>query len=668
MSESRWRWVVLAAVLWYCVWAILFIQTKPGLQYDEAIDVRAAVHLRHSHDEIKLQHAPDTWFCLEEHCFPLMSTRYTGAIKDYICLPLFAMFGPSAEVVRLLGTALGALGILGIATLLGRLLGYGIAAAAAWVMAIHPSYLDMTVFDNSLFSPWMAAFGLLCVAASAYLERRTPRTAFWVGVTLGLGVWARANYVWLLGALFAALVLSAGRRLLLPFRHWMAIAFGGIIGGLPFLAYQAISGGGTWEAVDMLPLSGSFGQRFGYRLAMLLETFLSDGEHRRIWSGPSLSEWQLLLFPTIIALACVICIAMKPRCGLLPRTAALTLVILTGVLFSVRLAVAEHHIVTLIPIAAVVAVLAGCELLARYRWAMALVMAVAAVYVACAMYWQFAALAGLRRTGGAGAWSDAVFPLTKRLSEDFPGREIKVLDWGLESGVYVLSDGRVQTREIFWSASAARNEENMPWLDEVRRGGVFLLNGPQNRQIPAASIGFLRALAEGRPAMQRYTVPQRSGVEFAGIIDIVPDTLGSGPAPPPDSSVPTTQTLRAADPDFLKQSTGFYLLEQGGWRWTAREFSLVFPGSLPATTLTVHVNVPEAEFQKLGAITMSIRAGNHVLSPETFSRAGDFNMTRSVEPEWGNRFDFRVDKTLAPAPGDNRELGIIFVSAKLELR
>jgi hypothetical protein len=80
------------------------------------------------------------------------------------------------------------------------------------------------------------------------------------------------------------------------------------------------------------------------------------------------------------------------------------------------------------------------------------------------------------------------------------------------------------------------------------------------------------------------------------------------------------------------------------------------------------VNVPEAEIQKLGAITMDIRVGEHALGPETFSRAGDYNVTRSWEGEWGNRFDFRVDKTLAPTAADNRELGIIFVSARVELR
>jgi hypothetical protein len=669
MSVNRWRWVIGAALLWYCTWAILFVETKPGLQYDEAIDVIESVSLLHSHEELKLPHAPDTWVCVKEHCFPLMSARYIGAIKAYICVPLFAFFGPRAEVERLMATTLGVLGILGIAILLASQASYAVAAAGAWVLALNPSYVDMTALDNSGFSPWIGAFGLMCIAASAYLKKQNPRTAFWVGAAIGLGVWARANFVWLLGALFAALLLSAGRRLLVPLSHWAAFVIGGVAGGLPFLAYNALSGGGTWEAVSMFAAAGTLAQRFEHRLWMFSETVLSNGEHHRVWGGPaSLPAWQLWLFPLAIAASCVVCIVFQQKRGFLPRVAALTLLFSTATFFYSALPIGEHHLMTLVPLAAIVVVLAGCELIDRYRWARGAIMLLATVYAASALYWQSAALAGLRKTGGVGPWSDGINALTERLRADFPGREIKVLDWGLQNNIYVLSNGQVHTRELFWDSTIDRTDWNGPWIEEIRHGGVFLLNGPQNRQIPATSLGFLRALAEGRPTMHRYSIPQRSGVEFAEVIDIVPNTLGSGPAPPPDSSVPTTQTLRASDPNFLKQSTGFYLLEQGGWRWTGRQFSLSFPGSLSARTLTVHVNVPEAEIQKLGAITMSIRAGNHDLAPETFSRAGDVEVTRSVEPEWDKRFDFRVDKTLAPTAGDNRELGTIFVSAKLDSR
>ena len=654
MSDKQWRWVARGAVLWYCLLAIFLIEAKPGFQYDEAIDVLAAVHLRHSNAEIKLPHPAGTWVCLKGHCFPLMSAEYIGSIKDYLCLPLFAIFGPSAALVRLVTTALGALGIFGIATFLGRQLNYPLAAAAAWAMAIHPSYLDVTVLDNPGFSPCMGALGLVSLAASAYLENRSALAAFWLGATMGLAVWARANDLWLLAALFVALAICAGRRLLAPISQWASLAVGGVVGALPFLAYQGVSHGGTWAAAGTFPVSESLGQRLPHRLTMLAETLLSDGEHRVIWGGAGLPQWQLWLFPALVAASCLICVAFRQRSGFMPRVLALTLLILTGVFLFSRLPVAEHHMVILVPLAIVVVVLAGWKLLPRYRWAGAVFVTVAVVYAASALYWQFATLAGLRRTGGTGVWSDAIFTLTERLRADFPGREVKVLDWGLQNSVYVLSDGRVRTREIFWDATVEKTEWNGPWLEEIRHGGVFLLNGPENRQIPAASTGFLRALAEGQPSTRRFTIPQRSGAVFAEVIDIQPNSLGAG------------ARVQEIPPE---ESTGFYAIEPGGWRWTKGEFSLAFPASSHAISLTMHVNVPEPCIQKSGAITMSVRMGEHVLPAETFLRAGDYAVTRSLQADWMtkkvNRFDFRLDKTLPPTPADGRELGIVFVRAWL---
>jgi hypothetical protein len=660
MTERRCRWLIAGAILWYCVWAILLIQTKPGFHYDEAIDVRGSVSLLHSHADLTLPHAPETWHCINGYCFPLMSARYIGAIKEWLCLPLFAIFGPHAQVVRLLAMTLGALGIFGIALLLARQSSYAVAAAGAWILAVNPSYLDMTILDNSAFSPWMCAVGLLCIASSAYLDHPNPRKAFWLGAAIGFGVWARANFVWMLGALALALLIAAGRRLLRPISEWVALALGGIVGGLPFLAYQVLSGGGTWEAVSMLPVSGTWTQRLQHRLWMLAETVLSNGEHHRIWGGPiTLPAWQLWLFPMIIVASWIVCIFLKR--GLLARVAALTLVFYIAMFLYASLPVGEHHLMTLLPIAVVVVVLAWRQ--PEPHWALGLL---AVVYTASAIYWSSSALAGLRRTGGVGAWSDAIYVLTNRLNVEFPGQEIKVLDWGLQNNIYVLSDGRVRTRELFWDSTLDRTDRNEPWIDEIRHGGVFLFNGPKNRQIPAATTGFLRALAGGRPTLRRYTVSQKDGVPYAEVIDIAPDTLGTGPAPPPDPAVPSWLELKPGEADFLNQSTGFYILEQGGWRWTMREFSLIFPANRPAANLTLHVNVPEAAIQKLGPITLTLSAGDHVLPPETFSRAGDFTVTRSLEPGWGNRFTFSVDKTLPPTASDTRELGVIFVGAKLD--
>jgi len=258
--------------------------------------------------------------------------------------------------------------------------------------------------------------------------------------------------------------------------------------------------------------------------------------------------------------------------------------------------------------------------------------------------------------------------LSKRLQADFPGRDVKVLDWGLQDNLFVISDARVRTREIFWDSTADQTDRHVPWLEETRRGGVFVLNGPKNRHFPAASTGFLLALAQGHPVMRRYTVFQRNGESYAEVVDIVPDTLGGGP----ELDSEPIQEISAVDPRFEEKAMGFYGLEANSWRWTKREFTLAFQNPRRAATITVHVTIPEISIQHSGTITMSLRVGQRVLPPETFSRSGEYAVTRRLEPEWmGNgpaQFDFRLDKTMIPSAADQRELGIIFTSASLDAK
>src|SRR6476660_6689769 len=104
--DRYWPWVLRGAVAVYCLWAGLLTLQNPGFQYDEALLVLGSVHMRHSPRELTLPHDPDTWVCPGGRCFPLMTVRYVGAIKEYLCLPLFAAFGAGAETVRLLSTLL----------------------------------------------------------------------------------------------------------------------------------------------------------------------------------------------------------------------------------------------------------------------------------------------------------------------------------------------------------------------------------------------------------------------------------------------------------------------------------------------------------------------------------------------------------------------------------
>jgi len=245
---------------------------------------------------------------------------------------------------------------------------------------------------------------------------------------------------------------------------------------------------------------------------MFSETLLFDREQRAIWDGPPPPEWQRWLFPAIVLAACLACLRANSRWV---RCITFTFLFLGAFLFLSRMPVAEHHLIGLVPLAATVTVYASFMLASRNQWGRTAAVCLAIVYFGSATYWQVAAVRGIWNSGGVGQWSDAIFALSEYLEQHYAGKEIKILDWGLQNNLYVLSDGKIRSREIYENAS-----EEHRWIEQIRQGGVFLMNGPANRQFPAASEGFLKALVVARPSMKRFTVTQQSGVPYAEIIEI----------------------------------------------------------------------------------------------------------------------------------------------------
>ena len=657
-QDRKWIWVARAALILYFVLAVILILQRPGLYYDEALMVVDAVHMRHSPAELTLPHDPDTWICAGGRCFPLMMMSYIGPIKEYLCLPLFAGFGPRVPIIRIVSVLLSLICIWGVGRLVGEQVSRPAGAFAAVAIAINPAFVNATVFDNGAVAGVMAALGLVCLAISAYARKPEARSAFWIGAAMGFGIWTRANFLWVDVAVLAAALVVLRREFLFPLRHWIAWMAGGMAGGLPFLAYQVHSKFGTWQATSMFLATEPFARRLFDRTVLLSETLLTDREHRAMWDGPAMPGWQRWFFPAVVVASLLICALMAGRWERIrawwAQGAAVAFLVLALFHFLTRTRISEHHLVGLVPFAAVVVVLACALVQSQFRWGRGLAGGLAAVYLSSVIYWQGATIDGLNRTRGVGPWSDAIYRMARELPAKYPTQEIKILDWGLEDNLYVVTDARLHTREIYGEGTHA------PWMEEIRRGGVFLMNGPENRQFAEASEAFLKTLAEARPAMQRVTFPQRSGVAFAELIDIRPDSIGQGSLPE------SARELRR--PEKLE---GFYPPEPGGWRWTKRQFAATFAGS-GAARLILQVYVPDASIQKLGQVTLAARLNDHELGPQTFRQPGQFTYERDLPAEWmkagSSRFEFALDKAIPPSAGDARELGIVVASVALEAK
>jgi hypothetical protein len=667
-AGRRWRLAALAAAV-YLLLGMALILRRPGLQYDEAMLVSGAVHMLNAPGEFTLPHDPDTWACLAGRCFPLMTVRYVGAAKEYLYLPLAGISGSPAASLRMLSLLLSALGIWGVWRIWSAGAGARAGAVAAWLLAICPSYLTFNVFDNGAVSMMMAAFGLLLMAGAAYLREQGAHQAFLAGMAAGLGIWARANFVWILAALGAALLAAEGMKLFARPKHWLLAALGAVCGGLPFLLYQIQSRGGTLEAVAMFRGPDGWGERISVRLLQFAEILQAGREHRAMWNGPETPEWQVWLFPAFLFAACAVCLAAgRAPLGGRARAVAAMFLVLATLLFSSGMAVSEHHLIVLVPVAAAM-VAAALEILrARLPWFWIPAAAAGVLYAGSALNWHRLTLEGLERTGGVSVWSDGVYSLAAHLDQ-MPGHpQIKILDWGLQNNLYVLTRGRLKSREIFGGATRERSGLGRSWREEIHDGGVFVLFPPANRQFPLASEAFLDAVREAGVLPKRWLIRERTGEVFVEVLELVP---GSAPVPRESAvQLPAVSRISMGDPGAEGYIEGFHQIEEGAWRWSGKRFAvtLIPPSGAAETKLALKLFVPPVVLERMGPVTLRARIGSVELQPATYSSSGIFQFERDLNtpaPGRALRIEFSLDKALPPSAGEGRELGIIVHAAEL---
>ncbi|HMF07863.1 MAG TPA: hypothetical protein VKJ00_01930, partial [Thermoanaerobaculia bacterium] len=147
------RLLVLAPVLLYSLCAAAWIGAGVGYQMDEGLYVESAAFVLRGGSSSSAPVLSD-WVAAHGRRWPLMVMPYVGTVKALVALPLFAVFGVNPAVARISGVLLGGLGIAGLVTLLAARVRPAAGLLAGTLLAVHPSYLDFTVFDNGGASVW----------------------------------------------------------------------------------------------------------------------------------------------------------------------------------------------------------------------------------------------------------------------------------------------------------------------------------------------------------------------------------------------------------------------------------------------------------------------------------------------------------------------------------
>jgi 4-amino-4-deoxy-L-arabinose transferase-like glycosyltransferase len=192
------RWLPgVLAIAAACVFILIatYRIELPGLYMDEVDFVNAA------------QGAPDnTMIHMRLGSVPIFIMPYLGALKAWLYIPVFRIFGVSALTIRLPAIILAAITLLVLFQLLRAKLGPVWAIIALWIMAVDPanvfpSRLDwgptvlMHFFQGAILALWFS-----------YRENANLWKLVLICICAGLGFFDKFNFIWLVLAFVLVLL------------------------------------------------------------------------------------------------------------------------------------------------------------------------------------------------------------------------------------------------------------------------------------------------------------------------------------------------------------------------------------------------------------------------------------------------------------------------------
>ena len=422
----------------------------PGLYQDEALDVAPAVRLLKGYAPWPYSLCPATLG------LPLMVCDHVGPTSTYLMLPFLRVLGIGVIGVRAYEFAVGLAALVFIFIWARRALAPGTAWIAALLLAATPSF--WLACRNGLH----VSFIVIPVAAAALacLDRwrrgGRSRWLYFASFLLGVGLSTKILFVWFLAAL-AASMLIAPRNLLRKLGRWQIAAsitcF--IIGCGPFVAFVALSRGLTIRTILTNLTHTTYGVRNADVLTNLMTQFRSfahllDGSWLT-WTG--ISPQNPVALPLFLVSA--VCLAFHWRereTGLLRFSLMAIAVMVLASCFTIT-TLGPKHLVILLPFTTVIiaAAIGRAWSKRRRRGSLAilvLLVALAAAQLTADIGNDRRYLRSLAATGGVGLFSSAHSDLATYLMANGVAHPLAG-DWGFDSNLEVLSQGRVRVRQIF---------------------------------------------------------------------------------------------------------------------------------------------------------------------------------------------------------------------------
>jgi hypothetical protein len=453
---------------WLTLAAAAFLLAVPtvrdtGLDYDEALYGHLSKDfLQGRHCE---QHMPGSSSVdIGHRPFPVFVQGYLGAVKCWLLLPSFALFGPSVTTMRFTMLTWGLLGVLFLMLWIQRVRGQAEAMLVGLLTILDPAFFFPTVCDWGAFVP---SFLFRCAGllfAGLWWERRQTRWIALAGAAFGLGFFNKIDFVIFLLAVGIAAVLSQPRRLVQSFRRetrqWVA-------GGLAFLLTGSLMVVNCFRCSrDLLSVpagvqQGQFATKLNIAGAVLdgsyfIRLMKAGGMFDRMFESPANRFAPFAVVLLISGVVLGIQAARNAQAG--QRRWAIFVLAGLGIsiagFFLCPEAVRIHHLLLVYPFPQIMIATAATYAwrLAGLRWrsaARGVALGTVLLVVSCDLAAIRKTQQFISATGGRGTWSKALEAFSREV-QTRGDLVIASLDWGFHEQLSFLTDGP-KLYELTWN-------------------------------------------------------------------------------------------------------------------------------------------------------------------------------------------------------------------------
>jgi 4-amino-4-deoxy-L-arabinose transferase-like glycosyltransferase len=464
-------WLLLAAFIFGLGWQNL---SSPGLFYDEAIYGGLTKDFVTGH--VTGGHMPGVWTMeVFGAPFPVFVQLYLGALKCWLLIPIFKIFGSTLAVLRASNLFFSTLALFIFMTWTWRLLGLGAALIAGLVLVFDPAFFFLGVIDWGSLLP-----SLLCRFAGFFLvllawRRQSALFAVFAGLALGLGFFNKIDFGVLLVGTALAAACAWGKSVVIFCRSrpklFLSAVLGFLIGAGPILALMNV----IFHAVfskNAPAHPGELAEKLHTHLAMYDGSYFyrlmdAGGVFDQMNQAPS-PVWTpfgiIVLLAVLILLAAVIFSAKEN-----PARCTKIFLLLSGVFVTLGVlilpgAVRIHHTTLVYPFphliiaAATVALWNRAPKILPQRQIVRGLLVVALLFLAAGELHVILRTENLiHETGGRGWWSNALVKFAAE-TKGKPNLVMSSLDWGFNEQLEFLADGQ-RLDEPFWQFAFGQQPE-----------------------------------------------------------------------------------------------------------------------------------------------------------------------------------------------------------------